>query len=85
MESRFLDKQEFIRTTSHVLWTVKLARNISKDNKQYFPRITPQRSIGKLHEQFCHTGQNDEGIRGKNDLILENHRKTQPIFQKIQV
>ena len=75
IESSFLNKQEFIQTTSHVLWTVQLTRNISKDDEQHFLRITLQKSISKLHRQFCHTGKNNEGTRGKNDLILENYRK----------
>jgi len=41
MESSFSDEQGFIQTTDHVLWTVQLARNISKDDEQHFLGITP--------------------------------------------
>ena len=41
MESGVPHKQEVIQTTSNVFWTMQLARNISKDDEQHFPRITP--------------------------------------------
>ena len=37
-KSHIPDQQGTIRTSSDVFWTVQLARNVSKDDEQYFPR-----------------------------------------------
>ena len=38
MEGCIPDQQELIRTSSNILWTMQFTRDISKDDKQYFPR-----------------------------------------------
>ena len=85
MKNSFPDEQEIIQATDYIFQTMQLTRNIPKDNKQHIQRIASQGSIGKLYEQFCHTSQNDEGIRREDNLIIENCRKTQPLFQIIQI
>ena len=75
MESSFLDKQGIIQTTGHVFWTVQFTRNIPKDNEQHIPEAITQRNIGKLYVQFCNTGQDDERIRRKDNLIFEDCRE----------
>ena len=49
MEDCFLNQQEIIQTESHVFWIMQFTRNILKDDKQHFIRITIQRSTGKLY------------------------------------
>ena len=39
---------------------MQLARNIPKNDEQYFLEITSQRNIGKLYGQFCYTSQNNK-------------------------
>ena len=38
MEGHILDQQEIVQTSSNVLWIMQLARNVPKDDEQYFPR-----------------------------------------------
>jgi len=38
MEGCIPDQQGIIQTSSDVLWTMQFARNVSKDDEQYFPR-----------------------------------------------
>ena len=85
IESHLLDKQRSIQTTSHVFWTMQLARNIPKNDEQYIQGITPQRGTSKLHGQFCHTSKDKERTRRKNNLILEDSRETQLVFQTIKI
>ena len=40
MEGRVPNQQGTIQTLSDVLWTMQFARNISKDDEQYFLGIT---------------------------------------------
>ena len=40
MEDSFSDEQRIIQTTSDVFWTMQLARDIPKDDEQYFLEIT---------------------------------------------
>ena len=55
---------------------MQLTRDISKDDEQYFPGITLQRHIGKLHRQF-HDTSKDNGRTGRKDnQVPENSRKT---------
>jgi len=49
MKSRVFNQQGTIQTSSHVFQIMQLARDIPKDDEQYFLRITSQRHIGKLH------------------------------------
>ena len=67
MEGSLSDKQRIIQTTSDVFWTTQLTRNISKNDEQYFPGITLQRSIGKLYGWFHYTGQDNEGTQRMNN------------------
>ena len=49
MESYVFNQQGTIQTSSHVFQIMQLARNILKDNEQYFLGITSQKHIGKLY------------------------------------
>ena len=80
MESSVLDEQGFIQTTSHILWIMQLARDISKNDEQHIQRTTPWESVSELHGQLCHTNQDKRGIRRKDNLISEGSRKTQFMF-----
>jgi len=85
MEGCILNKQGTIQTTSHILWTVQFTGNIPEDNEQYLLRVTLQRSIGKLHRQFCDIYK-DQGRTGRMDnQILKDSGKTQLVFQEIKV
>ena len=64
---------------------MQLTRNISKDNEQYFPGITPRRGIGKLHGQLCNTSKDNEGTGRMNNQIPEDSGKTQLVFQTIKM
>ena len=54
---------------------MQFAREIPEDNKQHFLRAISQRSTGKLHRQFCNTGQNHEETREENGQILKDSRE----------
>ena len=66
MEGYILNKQGTIRTTSHILWTVQFTGDVPEDDEQYLPRVTSQRSTGKLHGQFCDIHK-DQGRTGRTD------------------
>ena len=55
---------------------MQLARDIPKNNKQYIPGITSQRSIGKLYGRLCNTSQNYGRTRRKNNQIPEDSGET---------
>ena len=80
IESYLLDKQRPIQTASHVLWIIQFTRNISKNNEQHIQRITSWRDISKLHGWLCHTSQDEERTRRKDNLILKDSEKTQFVF-----
>ena len=64
---------------------MQFAREIPEDNKQHFLRAISQRSTGKLHRQFCNTGQNHEETREENGQILKDSREIQFVFQEIKM
>ena len=80
MEDHISNQQGTIRTSSDVLRTMQFARNISKNNEQYFPGITSWRDIGKLHEQFRNTSKDNEGTRRTNNQTPEDSEETQFVF-----
>ena len=41
MKGHIFTEQRVIQTTGHVLWIIQFARNIPKDNEQYFLEVTP--------------------------------------------
>ena len=59
---------------------MQLARNIPKDDEQYFLRITSRRGVGKLHGQLHHTGKDNGRIGRMNNPIFEDSGKTQSVF-----
>ena len=85
MEGRIPDQQRIIRAASNVLWTVQLAGNVSKNDEQYFLRIASWRDISKLYGRLRDTSQNHGGTRRKDNLIFEDSREVQPVFQKIKM
>ena len=64
---------------------MQLARDIPKDDEQYFLGITSQRRIGKLHGQFCNTSKDNGRTGRKINQIPEDSRKTQLMFQMIKM
>jgi len=64
---------------------MQLARDIPKDDEQYFPGITSQRCIGKLHGRFHDTSKDNGRTGRKNDQVHEDSGKTQPVFQTIKI
>ena len=64
---------------------MQFVRNIPEDDEQHFPRATSQRSVGKLHGQFCNTSQDHERTGRKNGQILKNSRETQSVFQEVKM
>ena len=59
---------------------MQLPRDILKNDEQYIQKTTLQRSVSKLHGQLHHTSQDKGRTRRKDNLILENSRKTQFVF-----
>ena len=80
MESGLSDKQEIIWTIGYILWTMQLAGNILKNDKQYFLGVTLWRSAGKLHGKLHYTSQDHEGIKRMNDQVPKNCREAQFVF-----
>ena len=85
MESSLLNKQRTIRTSSNILQIVQLSRNISMDNEQYIPGTTIWRSIGELYGWLCDTSKEHRRTQRKNNLIPQNCRETQSMFQMIKI
>ena len=85
MESCIFNQQGTIQTSSHIFQIMQLARNIPKDNKQYFLGITSWRHIGKLYRWF-HNNSKDNGRTGRKDnQVPEDSGKTQSVFQTIKM
>ena len=49
MEDSIFNEQRTVQTKSGILWTMQFARNIPKNDEQYFLRAITQRSNGKLY------------------------------------
>ena len=64
---------------------MQLARNIPKNDKQHFLGITAWRCTSKLYRWFHNTGKDDGGTGGKNDMIFEDSREAQFVFQVIKM
>ena len=80
MEGRIPHEQRTIRTPSDVFRTIQFARNIPKNNEQYFLRITSQRGVGKLHGRLRHTSKDNGRIGRTNNPIFQDSGKTQSMF-----
>ena len=85
MESHILDEQRIIQTTGYVLWAIQLARNVPKDDEQYFLGVTLWRNASELYGQLCHTSEDKRRIGGMNNQILEDSRETQFVFQAVKM
>jgi len=85
MESCILNQQRVIQATSYVFWVMQFTGNIPENDKQYLPRVTTQRSTGKLHGQFCNTGKNHRRTRRKDNQVFEDSREIQSVFQKVKM
>ena len=64
---------------------MQFTRDISEDDKQYLLRVTSQRSTSELYGQFCDTHKDQEGTGEKDNQILKDSGKIQPVFQEIKV
>ena len=85
MESCILNQQRVIRATGHVFRVMQFTGNILENNEQYLPRVTSQRSTGKLHGWFHNIGKNHGITRREDNQIFEDSRETQSVFQKVKM
>ena len=80
MEGHIPNQQKTIQTSSDVLWTMQLAKNLSKNNEQYFLGITSWKHTGKLHGWFCDTSKDNGRTERMNNQIHKDSGETQFVF-----
>ena len=85
MKGHILNKQRTIWAIGYVFWTMQFTRDVPKNDEQHFLRTTLQRSTSKLYRQFCHTCEDHRRTGRKNNLIFEDSRETQSVFQTIKM
>ena len=80
MEGYIPNQQKTIQTSSDVLWTMQLAKNLSKNDEQHFLGITSWRRTGKLHEWFRDTSKDNGRTERMNNQIHKDSGETQFVF-----
>ena len=64
---------------------MQLARNLSKNDEQYFLGITSWRCTGKLYGQLCNTSKDKRRTGRTNGQVPEDSGETQLVFQMIKI